>query len=99
MYVAPAVDQPMAAFRPDVCTTLPEQQGGVLETRRWGPGLALAEPVVVRVPQPERTRERFITVRTLEGEVVTVVEVLSPHNKVPGHEGRAAYLRKREQHE
>lgn len=97
VYVASAGDKPMGTFRPDVSTTLSEQPGRGLETRRWGTGLALVEPVVVRVPQPEWTRERFITVRTLEGEVVTVVEVLSPNNKAPGHEGRVAYLRKREQ--
>lgn len=97
VYVTSTPDPPITTFRPDVSTTLPKQPGAELETLRWSTGLALADPMVVRVPQPERIRERFVTVRTLEGEVVTVVEVLSPNNKAPGHEGRAAYLKKREQ--
>lgn len=45
---------------------------------------------------PDQVRETRLEVRaTRGGELVTVVEVLSPSNKVKGSEGRALYERKR----
>lgn len=66
----------------------------------WGGGgVAVAEfdaPVLLEIPSQE-TREAFIEiVYTDSGEVVTVIEVLSPSNKAPG-EGRDLYLRKQRQ--
>ncbi len=53
-------------------------------------------PVQVRMPMPEEVREAYLEVRdTTTGEVVTVIEVLSPANKRPG-KGREMYLEKRE---
>ena len=43
----------------------------------------------------EEHREVFLEVREQRsGELVTVIELLSPSNKRPGSEGRALYLRK-----
>jgi len=51
--------------------------------------------VEVEVPATDRIRETYLEVRgAQEGEVVTVIEVLSPSNKRKG-EGRRAYLEKR----
>jgi hypothetical protein len=53
-------------------------------------------PAPVRVPVPEEVTERFLEVRsTKTGEVVCVVEVLSPKNK-RSKDGRAAYENKRQ---
>ncbi|MGH1393214.1 MAG: DUF4058 family protein [Trichormus sp.] len=56
-----------------------------------------AKPVTVSLPIPEEVRESYLEVREVgTGEVVTVIEVLSPKNKRPG-EGRKAYETKRQQ--
>lgn len=55
----------------------------------------LTMPVAAQVPLPEERRERYLEVRELAGgEVVTVIELLSPSNKRPG-EGRRQYEKKR----
>ena len=60
-------------------------------------GVAVAEPVLVRLPA--EITERFIQIIDVRsgGRVVTVIELLSPANKLPGR-GRAEYLRKQEQY-
>jgi len=51
--------------------------------------------VTVEVPMPDHVRETYLEVRTAQGgEVVTVLEVLSPANKTRG-EGRRLYESKR----
>ena len=56
-----------------------------------GPG----GPVVVEVPVVEAVRETYLEVRAVEaGEVVTVLELLSPANKLAGR-GRTIYEEKR----
>jgi hypothetical protein len=57
--------------------------------------VAVTEPVTVEVPLPDRRREGYLEVRDVStGEVVTVLELLSPANKSPG-EGRRLYEEKR----
>jgi len=52
-------------------------------------------PIVAELPMPEEVRERYLEIRDVTThEVVTVIEILSPTNKLPG-EGRAQYERKR----
>ncbi len=57
--------------------------------------LTLSQPVWVQLPESQTTIERYLEIREIAtGEVVTVVEVLSPKNKRAG-EGRNQYLDKR----
>lgn len=59
------------------------------------PQVTSAQPVVVTVPVPEPVEESYLEVReTASGQVITVIEVLSPTNKRPG-EGRETYEVKR----
>ena len=54
-----------------------------------------AAVVEVELPMTDRLRETYLEIRSAsEGEVVTVLEVLSPANKRAG-EGRRLYLQKR----
>lgn len=54
-----------------------------------------AEPAKVTVPVPTEVTERFLEIKsTRTGEVVTVIEVLSPKNK-RSKDGRQAYENKR----
>jgi hypothetical protein len=69
----------------------------VVGARRTEAGDARTAAAVVEVelPMADRVRETYLEVRTPgEGEVVTVLEVLSPANK-RGGEGRRLYLQKR----
>ncbi len=55
-----------------------------------------AKPVNVTLSMPEEVREGYLEVREVgTGEVVTVIEVLSPKNKRTG-EGKNAYQQKRQ---
>ncbi len=55
-----------------------------------------AKPVNVTLSMPEEVREGYLEVREVgTGEVVTVIEVLSPKNKRAG-EGKNAYQKKRQ---
>jgi hypothetical protein len=59
-------------------------------------GVAVAEPVSVTTVIDEEIREPYLTVVERDSRrVVTVVEVLSPTNKMAGSLGRAEYTRKR----
>lgn len=54
------------------------------------------EPLVVELPVAYEVHERFLEIRDAgAGRVITVIEILSPSNKLPG-DGRAQYLHKRE---
>lgn len=61
-------------------------------------GVATLEaPATARIPMPERRREVYLELRLREGgDVVTVVEVLSPTNKRPGSDGNREYRTKRD---
>ncbi|QKD83379.1 DUF4058 family protein [Thermoleptolyngbya sichuanensis A183] len=53
-------------------------------------------PIPVQVPVPQEVVERFLEVRSTQtGEVVCVIEILSPKNK-RNKDGRAAYISKRQ---
>ena len=76
---------------PYLLTALPPK-GGALSA------VMVAEPTMVEVAsyEHEETIERYLEVRKPKtGQVVTVIEILSPKNKRSG-EGRAAYLLKRD---
>ena len=63
------------------------------------PNVAIAtppvKPVKITIPMPETVREWYLEVRQVgSGEVITVIEILSPKNKRSG-EGRLKYESKR----
>jgi hypothetical protein len=52
------------------------------------------EPLTVTIPMLEEVQERYLEIREVKtGDVITVIEVLSPKNKRSGA-GRDAYLHK-----
>jgi hypothetical protein len=61
-------------------------------------GIAVAEPLVVHLEQDEPVRQGFIEIIDIKSgrRVVTVVEILSPSNKLPGP-GRELYLKKQDE--
>jgi hypothetical protein len=61
-----------------------------------GGASAVAEPIILEVPLEQPT-EQYVTVVEAEGgQLVTVIEVLSPTNKLPG-KGRDEYRQKRDE--
>jgi hypothetical protein len=59
--------------------------------------LPTRQPISVSLPLPEEVRESYLEVREVSsGQIITVIEILSPKNKRPG-EGRVVYERKRQQ--
>lgn len=76
-----------------------ERPGWEGATFRPGGGVAVeevAEPVVARTLIEEEAREAYLVVIDRElRSVVTVIEVLSPTNKVPGSHGLSSFEQKR----
>jgi hypothetical protein len=81
---------------PDVRVVERGQRDGL--GQRASNGLALAEPLIIRLNQDEPIRQGFIEIIDIKSgrRVVTVIEVLSPSNKTPGP-GRDLYLKKQEE--
>jgi len=87
-----ADDEPSGTIRPDVevAETWSRETG---QNTLPGAPLAVAEPLVLRVPEPEVHRHVEIIDPASGGRVVTAIEVLSPSNKLPGR-AREAYKTK-----
>lgn len=60
------------------------------------PPVAVAKPVLVHVPEPEVDRRVEIIDLSSGGQVVSVIEVLSPSNKLPGRAREAYEAKQRE---
>lgn len=68
----------------------------ILDTNTTLTAARLSKPTKVKVPIPEQVTERFLEVRATQSkEVIAVIEILSPKNKV-SKEGRATYENKRQ---
>jgi len=79
---------------PDVWVARSDDGGAPAPTEAAEP----AEPLVVTLPMPATTQERFVVIRRpRERRVVTTIELLSPTNKSPRGRGREVYLAKREE--
>lgn len=91
-----ALEGPATQFVPDVHVYQMPGRGAPIFTVDDG-GVAVADPIVVQVPT--EITERFIQILDVRsgGRVVTVIEVLSPANKLPGR-GRQEYVRKQQEY-
>lgn len=80
---------------PDVLVVGPRTEWGRDPSTAFKNKLARVEPMVAELPVPEEVKERYLEIRRVpDQQVVTVIEILSPSNKLPG-EGREQYERKR----
>lgn len=79
---------------PDIIMAKTESR---LEPRGVATLTPIVKPLKISLEMPEEVQESYLEVREIAtGQVVTVIELLSPKNKRPG-EGRSAYDRKRQQ--
>ncbi len=75
-------------------------KGSLTDTKTEQTSVALAEaltqPITVNLPIPETIKQGYLEVKEVAtGEVITVIELLSPVNKRVG-KGRQSYLNKRD---
>jgi len=63
---------------------------------RTEPALSATEPLIVPTLMDEEIEEAFLKIIHVESEaLVTVIEILSPTNKIRGSRGRASFMAKR----
>ena len=79
------------AGRPDIALS---QMREAAVAYRIAPQVRQAGVAMVELPIPDIERETYLEIRDQDGRVVTVLEILSPANKVAG-KGRDLYERKR----
>jgi len=93
VYLERGLDEQPETIRPDVTVIRTAAAAvGVLERAE-----AVAAPVTIPLPMPERVRQTYLEVRLrATQEVVTVLEILSPGNKRQSSAERREYLSKRE---
>jgi hypothetical protein len=89
-------EEKLRSFTPDV--RIVERREPREPHLRTSNGLAVAEPLIVQIPEIDEVRQGFIQIIDLKSgrKVVTVIEVLSPSNKRPGV-GRELYLKKQQE--
>jgi hypothetical protein len=82
-------------IRPDLF--IGDTEPGRALTRSGGAGTAvLTDPLEITLPMLEEERRRYITIRDAqERRLITVIEVLSPANKIAGSQDQRAYFNKR----
>ncbi|MBI1831396.1 MAG: DUF4058 family protein [Planctomycetes bacterium] len=79
---------------PDV--RIEKTNGRGRRSNNGGSTLAIAEPMVVPLVLDETIEEARLEIRHVKtGTLVTVIEVLSPANKIPGSDGRKSFMQKR----
>lgn len=99
VYIERAVDETVGVIRPDayVAEGAPREVHVSRSARAPGQAGSTLPPVVLTLPMPEHVEEPLLTIRDRRsGEVITVIELLSPGNKRRGSDGRREYMEKRE---
>lgn len=91
------VDDPgLEVIIPDVCIEKPTTNGTKKTKLTNGAAIAIAEPIVVPLLIDEIKESRVEIIQRDSGKLVTIIEVLSPSNKIPGSYGRKSFLEKRQ---
>jgi hypothetical protein len=94
-YLAVLPPDEQGAGIPDVLITSTQRDSGSTSTAPTVTIPAAAQPLVAELPLPEEVTDRYLEIRTVPAQqVITVIEILSPSNKLT-REGRAQYEGKR----
>jgi hypothetical protein len=95
VYISDDDDPGRSALVPDVrVETHPKGKG--TKKPKVQPVLAVTEPLIVPTLMDEEIEEAFLRIIHVESEsLVTVIEVLSPTNKIGGSRGRTSFMAKR----
>jgi hypothetical protein len=96
VYISDDDDPGREALVPDVRIEKPKRKGG--KRSKEGPALAVTEPLIVPLLLDDEIEEAHLEIKHLEtGALVTLIEVLSPTNKIRGARGRASFMAKRQE--
>jgi hypothetical protein len=96
IYISDEDDLGREALVPDVRVEDAPLRKKAKRPKKNGAGLAIAEPLIVPVLFDEEIKEARLEIKHLETEsLVTVMEVLSPTNKIRGSRGRESFMEKR----
>ncbi len=96
VYISDEDDPGREALIPDVRIEKPKRQRG--KKRNAGPALAVAEPLIVPFLIDDEIEEARLEIKDRETAArVTVIEVLSPTNKIRGARGRISFMQKRQE--
>jgi len=88
-------DDSLSVGKPDVLVISPREHERQAMPVATATVTATVEPLVAELPMSEEIRPRYLEIRHVKtNEVVTVIEILSPANKI-SYEGRKKYLNKR----
>jgi hypothetical protein len=95
VYISDDDDPGRQALVPDLrVETSPRRRGS--KKPKPEPAFAVTEPLIVPTLMDEEIEEAFLKIIHVESEaLVTVIEILSPTNKVRGSRGRASFMAKR----
>jgi len=95
VYISDDDDPGRAALVPDVRVETSPRRTGARKSKSE-PALTGTEPLIVPTPTDEEIEEAFLKIIHVESEaLVTLIEVLSPTNKIRGSRGRASFMAKR----
>lgn len=96
VYISDEADPGRSVLFPDLRIGERENAGAIPIASGDGATLTIAEPVTVpEVIDDEIHESRLEIVGSIEGSVVTVIEIVSPSNKTPGAHGRESFQKKR----
>jgi hypothetical protein len=96
VYISDDDDPGREALVPDVRIEKPKRKGG--KKSKETPSLAVAEPLIVPLLLDDEIKEARLEIKHLEtGNLVTLIEVLSPTNKIRGARGRTSFLAKQQE--
>jgi hypothetical protein len=94
-YLAILPPEEQSTGMPDVVIAAPKRESGSQPSTAFQSSTSRAQPMVAELPVPEEVKERYLEIRSVpDQQVITVIEILSPSNKIAG-EGREQYERKR----
>jgi hypothetical protein len=98
VYISDQDDPGREVIIPDVRIEETNKNGGKRTRKSNGASLAIAEPIVIPHLIDDEIKEARLEIRRRDsGALVTIIEVMSPANKVRGARGRVSFMEKREE--
>jgi hypothetical protein len=95
VYISDDDDPGRQALVPDLRVEKSPGRKGAKQPKA-GAALAITEPLIVATLMDEEIEEAFLKIIHVESEeLVTLIEVLSPTNKIRGSSGRKSFMEKR----
>lgn len=96
VYISDDDDPGREAIVPDFRVEKPKRKEG--KKAKEGPALATAEPLIVPLLIDDEIEEARLEIKHVEtGALVTIIEVLSPTNKIRGARGRVSFMQERQE--